>query len=169
MSKKTCCRSGDRHADSYCKLPTDRHVSSYCKLPADRHVSSCCKLPADRHVSSYCKLPTDRHVSSCCKLPTDRHMSSYCNLSAHVLIRGSISPIHNYTAVFLSWFAELHYHWSCHSVRSPSLTQPSLRQPILITGANTAGNTKHMRMSPAQSIPVIAAFAPDATSVAHPE
>ena len=56
-----------------------------------------------------------------------------------------------------------------YRVRSPSLTQPSLRQPALISGARIAGSTKLMSMRPAQSMPVIPALAPDATSATQPE
>ena len=56
-----------------------------------------------------------------------------------------------------------------YSFKSPSLTQPSFLQPALISGARMAGRTKQMRISPSQSMPVMASFAPLATSATQPE
>ena len=52
---------------------------------------------------------------------------------------------------------------------SPSFTHPALRQKWLMTGQSTAGSTKQIMISPSQSMPVIASFAPDATSFTQPE
>ena len=58
------------------------------------------------------------------------------------------------------------YHRS--SFRSFSLIHPILRNGSAISCVSTAGSTKQIRISPAQSQAVIAAFAPFATSLTHP-
>ena len=55
------------------------------------------------------------------------------------------------------------------SFRSSFLISPALRMTSQITRDITAGSTKHISTSPAQSIGVMAAFAPDATSATQPE